>query len=276
MSNTSKWDTVRDRALTALGYGLLALVEAAVALMSWTGLVGFARTTLHLDGLAALLVPISLDGAAAAAAFIALRTVVRGDSAAGSRLMVVGFTGASAWLNWHHATTTYADGAAAVFFAGMSVAVLALFDLVMREIRRASLRSIGAVEQPIARFRALRWARFPRETWAAWSAALRFGLTTPAEALAYVEQRPATGSWAGLVTVDDLPAAELGDGLDGLSKADLARRALAATNGEVTPALAWLAERGRSVDRSYVYEVRRATLAAQALGQLPGTKEVAA
>jgi Protein of unknown function (DUF2637) len=244
------WPAVsQGRVFAVIGYGTLALVEACVASMSWAGLSGWAHASLHLTGIPALMVPISLDGAAAASAFLALRAVIRGDSAAGARMMVVAFTAASAYLNWHHADTHYADSAAALFFAGMSIAVLALFELALRELRRTSLRAIGAVERPIAKFRALRWLRFPRETFAAWSLAIRHGYATPTEALARV--------WDTHDARVDLSKVDGLQSLDGLTKAELARAALTATSGKVPAALEWLKERGASVDRSYVYEIAR-------------------
>jgi hypothetical protein len=245
----SRW---QGPALAVAGYALLALVEIAVAAMSWTGLMGFAEDTLRLSGLQALAVPVSLDGAAAALAFLTLRSVIRAESATGRRVMVLAFTLASAYINWHHGITAYADGAAPLFFAGMSVAVLAVFDSVVREVRRTALGVIGAVEAPTPRFRALRWARFPRETWDAWSLALRYGYRTPAEALSKLRHTDAERD-----EIDKVDRADA-EALDGLSKKDLARAALTACDMNVKTALAWLDERGHKVDRSYAYEQRTA------------------
>lgn len=240
----------QDRLLAVAGYGCLALVELCVAAMSWTGLSGFAHDSLHLDGVQQLMVPVALDGVAASSAFLALRRTLRGKSGAGARLMVFGATGASAYLNWHHARAVYADVAAAQFFAGMSLTVLVLFELVLRELRAGALEDIGVMEDPTARYRLLRWVRFPGETWAAWSTSLRYGITRPNDALRIVWQ-PDDTTRVEVARVESL------DSLDGRSKAELARMALTATDGDVTAALEWLRERGKSVDRSYAYEIKK-------------------
>ncbi len=239
----------QDRTITVAGYVLLGLVQLCVAAMSWTGLVGFATATLHLHEGWQYMVPVSLDGASMAAAFLALRSVIRSDSAAGPRLMVAAFTAASAWFNYHHAQQAFHNTNAAVFFAGMSIGALAMFDLILRQLRRHALRNIGAIENPLARFRILRWLRYPGETFAAWSAALRNGYTAPADALAYV--------WKGEdARAEAQRVAALSD-LGSMTKAEAARAALTATGGKVMPALDWLAERGLVIDRSYAYDVAR-------------------
>jgi hypothetical protein len=246
----------QERAVAVAGFVLLAFVQVCVAAMSWAGLVGFAHDELKLSHGSQYMVPISLDGASMAAAFLALRSVIRGDSAAGPRLMVAAFTGASAWFNYHHADQ-HLDANAALFFSGMSVAAVAMFDLVLRQVRRHRLRRIGAVESPLARFRLLRWARFPRETFAAWSVALRRGYSVPADALSVV--------WDVRAAEDDANRIHDMDSLDGLTKSEAARWALLATGGKVPAAMQLLESKGVTIDRSYAYDINRQLKAERAL-----------
>jgi Protein of unknown function (DUF2637) len=175
----------RERAAAVGGYLLLAFVGLCVALMSWKGLVDFGEDILGLGEWAAKMVPISLDGAAIALAFLGLRSVLAGDAAGFPRVLAVVVIGASAGFNFYQASRQYGDAAAELFFAGMTVLVYLLFEVVLRQIRRRSLRAIGAIEAPLPRFRLARWlpgVAF-RETLRAWKMAVRHGVTSPAEAL---------------------------------------------------------------------------------------------
>jgi hypothetical protein len=171
-----------DQLVTVIGYVCLTVTVGAVAAMSWTGLVGFAEHVLQLTGKVRYVVPLSLDGAALTCSFLALRSIIAGDAAAGPRALLWAFTCASAVANWY-AATLVGTVPSALFFSGMSLASVALFEVVLRQMRRADLRKVGAVEAPLPRFRLLRWIRFPKETGAAWSLALRFGMTRPEDAL---------------------------------------------------------------------------------------------
>lgn len=245
----------QEKAITIAGYVLLTVVVSCVALMSWTGLVGFGRDTLHMSAPLVWLVPISLDVAAMTCAFLSLRSTVAGDSATGPRLMVLAFVGASAVFNWVHAGRT-GSTAAEVFYGGMSLAAAALFDVVLRQVRRHLLRRQHAIERPLPRFRAVRWLRYPKQTYAAWSVAVRDGLTRPDEAL------------AALATVGTPPDAPLA--LQGASKTDALLIAFGAVGGlDVPAALTWLARQGVTVDRSHAYAIARPLRPVEAPAELP-------
>ncbi|MGW4954580.1 DUF2637 domain-containing protein [Streptomyces parvulus] len=233
--------------ITLTGYALLLVVVGIAAAMSWNGLVGFGTDVLHLQEPWAYGVPVSLDVAAMLCGFLALRAVIAHDSAAGPRLLTFFLVTGSAGANWYHAENApNGSTAAALYFGAMSVLSWWLFDVVLRQIRRTMLRRIGAVERPLARFRVVRWVRFPRETFAAWSLSVRYGLTRPEDALARVWQAQQVKE------VEDL------NGLpEGITKADAVRLALAASSGDVPAALDWLGERGMKVDRSYAYEIAK-------------------
>jgi Protein of unknown function (DUF2637) len=179
-----------DRWAAIGGYVWLTFVGACVAAMSWTGLVGFARDNLGLGEPLAYVVPVSLDGAAITLGFFALRSVLAGEAAGFPRLLAVVVVVASSAFNVYHAETTGRGSAAAVFFGGMSVLVYLMFEVVLRQLRRRHLRGVGAVEEPLPRFRFARWARYPRLTFRAWSAAVLHSLTDPREAMAVSLERP--------------------------------------------------------------------------------------
>ncbi|MEV5880717.1 DUF2637 domain-containing protein [Streptomyces sp. NPDC052101] len=252
----------QERRVKTTGYALLLVVVAIAAAMSWNGLVGFGTDVLHMREPWAYGVPVSLDVAAMLCGFLSLRAVIAHDSAAGPRLLTFFLVAGSAGANYYHASTEPGGStAAALYFGAMSVLSWWLFDVVLRQIRRTMLRRIGAVERPLARFRAVRWMRYPRETFAAWSLSVRYGLTRPEDALARVWQAQQVKEAENL---DELPA--------GIKKADAIQLALAAVGDKGVPAaVEWLRDRGMVVDRKYAYDVAKKVDGAPMPPQLSAT-----
>ena len=241
-------------AVGVAGVFALVVVVVAPAAASWHGLIGFGRESLGLSGGWELVVPLTLDGAAFYAAVLALRSVLAGDSALIERLLVLAYAGASAAFNWLYALG-HGGREAAVFFAGAAVSAAVVWDRTLRQSRQEQLRSVGAIEAPLPRFRVLRWVFDTRNTWVAWTTALREGIASPVEALAVARARR-----EGVPAL--APRAELGAPLPELarlSKVDALRTAWAALgveapeSSDVRPALAWLAARGVELNDSYAY-----------------------
>lgn len=287
---------VRTWALRAASAVALVAVVGAPAAASWHGLVRFGTRELGLTGGWELLVPISLDGAALYAALLAVRAVLAGDSAIWPRVLTCTYALAAAGFNAHAATST----AAALFYAGMSISAVVLWDTTLRALRRDLLRHLGVVQGATARYRPLRWLLAPGETGQAWRGAVLEDLTDPRAALAMVRGEVAPSRTdppppdGGTSRDGDTPLADLvcGEGhgktatllrplhpaqiltahdvkaLPVGTKADAVRSAFDALGKRDVPAaLAWLADRGITVDRSYAYTVSwEATPALRAVG----------
>ncbi|MGP4018288.1 DUF2637 domain-containing protein [Saccharopolyspora sp. 5N708] len=114
----------------ALGFVALAAVMGWGA--SFVGLhaygqdqmVGFSYWT-------AWLIPATFDGAAFGATLITYRASIHGRSALRGRLLMWTFTAISSWINWIHQLTPEAR----VVAAGLPVAAVAVFDVVLAELR---------------------------------------------------------------------------------------------------------------------------------------------
>ncbi|MEB3369413.1 DUF2637 domain-containing protein [Saccharopolyspora mangrovi] len=114
----------------ALGFVALA------ALMGWGAsfvglhaygqdqMVGFSYWT-------AWLIPATFDGAAFGATLITYRASIYGRSAVRGRLLMWIFTAISSWINWIHQLTPEAR----IVAAGLPVAAVAVFDVVLAELR---------------------------------------------------------------------------------------------------------------------------------------------
>ena len=87
-------------------------------------MVGFSYWT-------AWLVPGTFDGAAFGATLITYRASIYGRSAVRGRLLMWSFTAISSWINWIHQVSPQAQ----IVAAGLPIAAVAVFDVVLAEMR---------------------------------------------------------------------------------------------------------------------------------------------
>ncbi len=221
---------------------VLVAVEGVIVAESWRGLTGFAGL-IGIHGPAAWGVPVTLDGVSLVAALVALRAELAGESSGVYRVTLFAFTVGSGAANYWHGREA-GSPEAALYLAGMSVAVAWVFALVLRQIRREERRQAGRVTGHLPKFSAAHWLRFPGLTWRAWSVAVRDGYTVAQEALAAAR-------------ADASPLPKVPEQLAELPKAESIKVALAHNDGRVLAAQQWLAERGVHADRTYMHDVKR-------------------
>lgn len=111
-------------------------VVALAALMGWgasfVGLHDYAQHAMSgYTALTAWLLPATYDGAAFACTLMTYRASIYGRSAVRGRVLMWGFTAVSAWINWIHQPVIETKLVA----AGLPVAAVAVFDVVLLELR---------------------------------------------------------------------------------------------------------------------------------------------
>lgn len=109
---------------------------ALAAVMGWAasfvGLHAYATGAMTgYDFWSGWLVPGTFDGAAFGCTLITYRASINGRPALRGRVFMWGFTAVSAWINWIHQTSPQAQAVA----AGLPVAAVAVFDVVLLELR---------------------------------------------------------------------------------------------------------------------------------------------
>lgn len=173
----------KNRLLAGCSMAALGVVVVAPAAASWHGLVAAGRDLFGLAGGWEYVVPLSLDGAALYAAALSIRAILSADSAVGARLLTALYALAASGFNFVHAKSSDGNIMSALFFAGASLSAVVLWDVTLRHLRRDQLRTLGAIEAPLPKFRLLRWLVAPVETARAWRLAVVEQLTDPLEAL---------------------------------------------------------------------------------------------
>jgi uncharacterized protein DUF2637 len=114
----------------ALGFVALAAVMGWGA--SFVGLHAYGQDQMvGFSYWSAWLIPATFDGAAFGATLITYRASIYGRSAVRGRLLMWTFTAISSWINWIHQTTPEAR----IVAAGLPVAAVAVFDVVLAELR---------------------------------------------------------------------------------------------------------------------------------------------
>lgn len=230
------------RGASAVFAVVLLAVEGVIVAESWRGLSGFARL-IGISGPWSWGVPVTLDGVSLAAALLALRAELSGESSGVYRATLFTFTAASAAANGWHALRV-GGIEAALYLAGMSLAVTWVFSLVLRQIRVEDRRAAGRITGRLPRFSAAHWLRFPVLTGRAWSLAVRDGHETARAAL------------DAAMSGESAPLPEVPGELAELPKAEAIRIALAHCDGRVIAAQSWLADRGVTADRAYMHDVK--------------------
>ncbi|CAM06329.1 uncharacterized protein DUF2637 [Saccharopolyspora erythraea NRRL 2338] len=114
----------------ALGFVAMAAVMGWGA--SFVGLHAYGQDQMvGFSYWSAWLIPATFDGAAFGATLITYRASIHGRSAFRGRLLMWIFTAISSWINWIHQMTPEAR----IVAAGLPVAAVAVFDVVLAELR---------------------------------------------------------------------------------------------------------------------------------------------
>jgi hypothetical protein len=180
----SKWQVGVRKALSAV---TLAIVVLAPETVAWQALLGFAQHVLHLDGWKVYAFPLCAGAAAFYFALLSMSDVLKGDSALANRLATWAYAagGASASV-YYELTVPAGSPAAGVFFGAASLSAAWVWDRTLKAWRRNELRALG--ERPLPRFRLLRWALAPTQTFTAFRQSVLLELSTAQEAVAAADR----------------------------------------------------------------------------------------
>ena len=156
-AGSAKW---KDRILFALAVMVGALVYGCVIYGSFKGLTAFGDT-IGFTRSNHWIVPVTLDGVAAAFGFLAFRAVLRKSSPTSCYMVVWLATGSSALFNYLHGDKA-AGGAGGLYFAFLSLVGMLLFHVFMKQFRMKA----GETEYRPAKYPpfGLRWITAPYTT----------------------------------------------------------------------------------------------------------------
>lgn len=169
----------------------------APMVVAWVGQISFAQNTLGWDIVGALVFAAAWELTTAFSGWMYHQARKDGDRGTLFRIATWVFAASAGAMNYWHAcavvkTWTPAGGfkttidltptPKAISYGAMSLAGIALWELYSSLIHRKHLRAEGVVSSARPRFGILRWLRFTRITWHAWSLAVRYGIRTVDEA----------------------------------------------------------------------------------------------
>lgn len=163
-------------------FGLLAIVNLAPFVISFTSLTEWAHEDLGRSLWIAWALPVAIDAGMVLALVLRWDSAALGDSATGATLLFYALMCASAAGNYRHGLSVSVD--AALVLGAMPIVGGFVGEVVLRHERRDVLREMGAVPDPLARFRPARWLVAPVETFGAWRISVTEGVTDAREAVA--------------------------------------------------------------------------------------------
>jgi hypothetical protein len=154
--------------------------------VAWIGQISFAMETLGWIFLGALVFAAAWELTTAFTGWMYHQARKDGDRGTLFRVATWIFASSAGAMNYWHALP---DGGSihhptpkAVSYGSMSLVGIGLWELYSYLIHRKHLRAAGKIAEPRPSFGILRWVRFPRITWTAWSLSVRYGIKTVDEA----------------------------------------------------------------------------------------------
>ncbi len=161
------------------------VVVPIVAPMSvaWVGQISFACHTLRWPLVAGIAFAAAWELTVAFCAWMHHQARTAGDGGTLFRVATVVFAVAAATMNYWHAAPSLVPNPIAVSYGAMSLVGIAVWELYALLTHRRAARARGALPPARPRFGVVRWVRYPRETWEAWSLAIAHEYTTTGAAL---------------------------------------------------------------------------------------------
>ena len=161
---------------------LLTVVAIAASYGAALGQAGFAELYLGMHGPERFVVFLIIEATAVGLMLLANQTALAGDSAGGLWTLVWVVTAGAVTMQILHANAI-GQPEAAMVYATASVLTVVLWRAKTRRSLRDRLRAAGMIEDPLPRYRPVRWVLRPRETFRAWYLALGEGVSDPATAM---------------------------------------------------------------------------------------------
>ena len=182
--------SARTATLTALRGLMIAGPIMAPMIVAWTGQAGFAMRALQWSFAAGILYAAAYELAGVFCAWMYHEARKDGDKGWEYRAATWVFALGSATQQWWHYSANWHATSRSVTFASMTMTGLMMWELFARLMHRRALRAKGLIGGVRPRFGLIRWIRFPRTAWVAWSLSIRDpGLATADRAWSAAERQ---------------------------------------------------------------------------------------
>jgi hypothetical protein len=143
--------------------------------VAWTGQAGFAMKVIGWTFPAAIVYAAAYELTTAFCGWMYHEARKDGDSGIEFRLATWAFATGSATQQWWHYSDHWSATPRSVTFASMTMIGLMVWELYARLIHRRKLRQANMRTKPMPKMGLVRWVRFPRTAWTAWSEMVRTG-----------------------------------------------------------------------------------------------------
>lgn len=171
-------ESAKARALTFARTAIVVGPIIAPMSVAWTGQASFAMTSLGWSFLAGLLYAAAYELTTVFCGWMYHEARKDGDKGIEYRLAMWAFGAGAAAQQWWHYSPNWEPTFRAVTFASMTMVSLVVFELFARLVHRRKLRRDGKIGQVRPRFGLIRWVRYPRTTFDAWSMSILKGFET--------------------------------------------------------------------------------------------------
>lgn len=186
-------DRLTEQRLTKLASATrVALISGPILApmaVAWTGQAGFAMKVIGWSFPAAIVYAAAYELTTAFCGWMYHEARKDGDTGIEYRAATWAFAFGSATQQWWHYSDQWSATPRSVTFSSMTIIGLIVWELYARLVHRRKLRDSKMRSKPLPRLGLVRWARFPRLSWSAWSEMVRTGDRDLDHAWSVVESR---------------------------------------------------------------------------------------
>ena len=170
-----QWAIFKMRAAAFARHAMVVGPIIAPMTVAWTGQSGFATSVLGWNFLASLLYAAAYELTTIFSAYMYHEAKRDGDKGWEYRIATWVFAAGAGVQQWWHYSNDWQATPRSVTYSTMTAIGVVVWELYARLIHRRSLRADGKLPAARPRIGLVRWVRYPRISFTAWSGSVRYG-----------------------------------------------------------------------------------------------------
>lgn len=173
--NAQRWVDVKTRAAS---FGRTAMIVGPITApmsIAWTGQIGFAQGILKWPFAGGVMYAAAYELSIIFCAWMYHEARKDGDSGAYYRALTWMFAIANGVQQWWHWSDDWKATPRSVTYSIMTAVGILIWEAYAKLIHRRKLRADGRISNPRPRISLVRWVRYPRISFTAWSGSIRHG-----------------------------------------------------------------------------------------------------
>lgn len=175
--NAARWADAKTRLAAAGRTAMIVGPISAPMSIAWTGQIGFAQGTLKWPFEGGVMYAAAYELSIIFCAWMYHEARKDGDSGTYYRLLTWAFAIGNGVQQWWHWSDDWKATPRSVTYSVMTAVGILIWEAYAKLIHRRKLRADGRIDQARPRISLVRWLRYPRISYTAWSGSIRHSFT---------------------------------------------------------------------------------------------------